>query len=80
MSMQTSNTDLLKKADRVADLSFWLFIVMAGLVLVALIFQIPLAVVNTAFFALTLVGWLIKIVESRLLRRALKQEGSPRTA
>lgn len=78
MATHESSVDLVKKADRVADLSFWLILAMVGTALTALVFKFNLEIVQTVFFVLALVGWVIKILEAKLLRRALKPEGAPK--
>lgn len=78
MATQESNVDLVKKADRVADVSFWLFLAMVGTALAALIFKVNFEIVQAIFSALVLASFGIRILETKLLRRALKSEGAPR--
>ena len=78
MATQESRVDLVKKADRVGDLSYWLFLSMVGAALAVLGFKVSSEIVQTIFYVLVLVGFGIKILEVKLLRRALKSEGTPK--
>lgn len=78
MATQESRVDLVKKADRVGDLSYWLFLSMIGTALAVLGFKVSSEIVQTIFYVLVLVGFGIKILEVKLLRRALKSEGTPK--
>lgn len=78
MATQESRVDLVKKADRVGDLSYWLFLSMIGTALAVLGFKVSSEIVQMIFYVLVLVGFGIKILEVKLLRRALKSEGTPK--
>ena len=78
MATQESRVDLVKKADRVGDLSYWLFLSMIGTALAVLGFKVSSEIVQMIFYVLVLVGFGIKILEVKLLRRALESEGTPK--
>lgn len=72
MAGQDLSAIQIKKADRVAVLGFYLFLMMLGSLLVPLLFEIKSGVDRPIFFGLVLACWGTKIFESRLLRRALE--------
>jgi F0F1-type ATP synthase assembly protein I len=74
MATQESSVDLVKKADILADLSFWLFIAMVGTALGALVFKFSFETEQTIFYSLVLIGFGIKVFEVKLLRRAMGSE------
>lgn len=80
MATHELGVNLVKSADRVADLSFWISLVMVATALAALAFKVSLESVQSMFFALALANWGIKILEVKLLRRALNFEGARKGA
>lgn len=77
MAGQESSASQVRKADRVAVLGFYLFLMMLGSLLIPLIFEIKSGVDRPIFFGLVLACWGTKIFESRLLRRALEMGVKP---
>jgi len=77
MAGQESSASQVRKADRVAVLGFYLFLMMLGSLVVPLIYEIKSGVDRPIFLGLVLACWGTKFIESRLLRRALEVGAKP---
>lgn len=65
------NDIFIKKADRIAGFGLWLFITYTILLSGLFVFRVDSSVIGIAITVLSFIGWGIKIIESRYLRRAL---------
>lgn len=65
------NDILIKKANRIAGFGLWLFITYIILLAGLLVFRVDSSFILIAITILSFIGWGIKIIEARYLRRAL---------
>jgi hypothetical protein len=74
MTNQAVASDLVKKAKRASDFSFWMLPIMVVFVIGSFYFHVPAKVMYPVNLGLVLLAWAITIVEVRYLRRAVKAE------